>query len=86
MKQKIYREAPIENVYTPDVNLGKEEMIIPTVPMKDYAHFIRPADDKAAVELGGETEGLLGDLMHEVVEVPIAGDGGSAVHAVQKFL
>lgn len=54
MKQKIYRESPIENVYTPDVNLGKEETIIPTVPMKDYAHFIRPADDKAAIELGAK--------------------------------
>jgi hypothetical protein len=52
MKQTVNREAPIENVYTPDIDLGKEEKIIPTVPMKDYAEFIRPADDKAAVELG----------------------------------
>lgn len=52
MKQKINREAPIKNVYTPDINLGFEEKIIPTVPMKDYDTFIRPADNKEAVELG----------------------------------
>ena len=52
MKQKINREAPIKNVYTPDVSLGKEEKIIPTVPMKDYAHFIRPSDNNEAKELG----------------------------------
>ena len=52
MKQTVNREAPIKNVYTPDVNLGKEEKIIPTVPMKDYAHFIRPADNNEAKELG----------------------------------
>jgi hypothetical protein len=38
------------------------------------------------VELGGETQGLLGDLPHEVVEVPVVGDGSTAVHAGQKFL
>ena len=52
MKQTVNREAPIKNVYTPDINLGKEEKIIPTVPMKDYAAFIRPADNEGAKALG----------------------------------
>ena len=54
MKQTIKREAPVKNVYTRDVTSGKKSRIIPTVPMKNYEGFLRPADDKAARAAGDD--------------------------------
>ncbi len=39
-------------VFTPDIVSDKPEIMIPNIPIKDYAAYIRPTDDAAAVELG----------------------------------
>ncbi len=39
-------------VFTPDIVSDKPEILIPNLPIRDYAAFIRPTDDKAAVALG----------------------------------
>ena len=52
MKDLIKREAPAINIYSQDISNSNPHVIVPTVPMKDYAHFIRPSDNKDACALG----------------------------------
>lgn len=42
----------MSGVFTPDVKTDKPEILIPNLPIRDYAAFIRPTDDQAAVALG----------------------------------
>ena len=42
----------MSGVFTPDVKTDKPEILIPNLPIRDYAAFIRPSDDQAAVALG----------------------------------
>ncbi len=39
-------------VFTPDIVSDKPEIMIPNIPIKDYAAYIRPTDNAEAVELG----------------------------------
>lgn len=41
-------------VYTPDVKSDNNPVILPNEPIRDYSVFVRPTDDKKAVELGDE--------------------------------
>lgn len=40
------------HVFTPDIESDKEEIIIPQIPIRNYAAFIRPTDHKDKVAVG----------------------------------